>query len=162
MSKETTISEGSFVQGLFQVGLYKRTQGRIARQVTFVAMLAVFLIAAWRLYATIAGTPNGGWLYASLPAAVVDVLRHVPMMYVVPGIVAAVGLWLSYRTVNVPRFADFLIAVEAEMNKVTWPTRTHLIRNSAVVIVVMLVLAVVLYVFDMAWITIFKSINILK
>ena len=35
--------------------------------------------------------------------------------------VLAFGLWLGYRIVNVPQFADFLIAVEAEMNKVSWP-----------------------------------------
>ena len=34
----------------------------------------------------------------------------------------AAGLWASYRLVNVPAVADFLIAVEAEMNKVSWPT----------------------------------------
>ena len=33
-----------------------------------------------------------------------------------------------------PAFADFLIAVEAEMNKVSWPTRTELFRGSMVVI----------------------------
>ena len=32
--------------------------------------------------------------------------------------------------VNLPVFADFLIAVEAEMNKVSWPTRGELFRGS--------------------------------
>ena len=32
---------------------------------------------------------------------------------------------------NMPRFADFLIAVEAEMNKVSWPSKAELIRSSA-------------------------------
>ena len=40
-----------------------------------------------------------------------------------------VGVWLGYRLVNIPRFADFLIAVEAEMNKVSWPSRGELIRS---------------------------------
>ena len=37
-----------------------------------------------------------------------------------------------------PAFADFLIAVEAEMNKVSWPTRHELIRASMVVMLVMI------------------------
>ena len=44
-----------------------------------------------------------------------------------------------FRLVNLPKFADFLIAVEAEMNKVSWPTRTELFRSSVVVIVTILV-----------------------
>ena len=37
---------------MFQVGLYKRTQGRIARQVTFAALALVVLIGALRLSET--------------------------------------------------------------------------------------------------------------
>ncbi len=33
------------------------------------------------------------------------------------------ALWLAWRVVNVPSFADFLIATEAELNKVSWTTR---------------------------------------
>ncbi len=40
-----------------------------------------------------------------------------------------VGLWLCFRLVNMPRFADFLIAVEAEMNKVSWPTRPRVVSQ---------------------------------
>jgi hypothetical protein len=38
------------------------------------------------------------------------------------GLLLAAGLWSVYRLVNMPRFADFLIAVESEMAKVSWPT----------------------------------------
>ena len=54
---------------------------------------------------------------------------------------------MSYRVVNVPGFADFLIAVEAEMNKVSWPTRTELFRASMVVLILIFALAVVLFVY---------------
>jgi preprotein translocase subunit SecE len=63
--------------------------------------------------------------------------------------------------VNVPGFADFLIAVEAEMNKVSWPTRTELYRSSVVVLVTIFVLAVVLFVFDFFWGWVFKILGIL-
>ena len=58
---------------------------------------------------------------------------------------------MSYRVVNYPKFADFLIAVEAEMNKVSWPTRGELVRSSIVVIFVILVLAGLLYFYDLLW-----------
>jgi len=57
-------------------------------------------------------------------------------------------LWLGFRIVNLPSFADFLIAVEAEMNKVSWPSRTELIRASMVVIVLMFGLMAVLFTYD--------------
>jgi len=63
--------------------------------------------------------------------------------------------------VNVPGFADFLIAVEAEMNKVSWPTRAELYRSSVVVLVTIFVLAMVLFVFDFFWGWVFKILGIL-
>ncbi len=69
----------------------------------------------------------------------------------IAGLILAVGLWLSYRIVNYPKFADFLIAVEAEMNKVSWPTRGELVRSSIVVIFVILALAGLLYFYDLLW-----------
>ena len=53
----------------------------------------------------------------------------------------AVAGWICYRLVNFPGFADFLIAVEAEMNKVSWPTRTELFRASMVVLFLIFSLA---------------------
>ena len=68
--------------------------------------------------------------------------------YVVPLASLAVGLWLSFRIINIPRFADFLISVEAEMNKVQWPGRSELWRASVVVIVVIFFLAAMLFMYD--------------
>jgi preprotein translocase subunit SecE len=53
--------------------------------------------------------------------------------------------------VNLPKFADFLIAVEAEMTKVSWPTRAELIRGSVVVIVTLVFLAAMLTIYDLIW-----------
>jgi preprotein translocase subunit SecE len=72
------------------------------------------------------------------------------------------GMWVSFRVVNVPRFADFLIAVEAEMNKVSWPSKGELIRSSLVVIFVLFFLMAVLFGFDLVWGMLFEAIGILK
>ena len=61
------------------------------------------------------------------------------------------GLWLAFRAVNVPWIADFLIAVEAEMNKVSWPSRAEMFRSTIVVIVTIFGLAFVLFGYDLIW-----------
>jgi len=61
----------------------------------------------------------------------------------------------------VPAFADFLIAVEAEMNKVSWPSRRELMRGSAVVLLTIIFLAAILYLFDAVWRFIFQTLGIL-
>ena len=75
--------------------------------------------------------------------------------FALPGVLLLLGLWASYRVVNVPAFADFLIAVEAEMNKVSWPTRGELFRASMVVLIVIFALAIVLSGFDLFWTVLF-------
>ena len=70
---------------------------------------------------------------------------------VVPLVLLAAAGWVCYRLVNIPAFADFLIAVEAEMNKVSWPTRLELFRASMVVLFLIFSLAAVLFVYDLSW-----------
>ena len=65
--------------------------------------------------------------------------------------------WVSYRVVNLPSFADFLIAVEAEMNKVSWPTRGELFRASMVVLICIIFLAIILFGYDIFWQMIFRT-----
>lgn len=112
---------------MFNASRYKRSQGRIARQVTFAAIALAFAAGAWKLNSV----------------SVTDMGR-----YVFPMIILAVGCWIGFRIVNLPRFADFLISVEAEMNKVSWPSRSELWRASMVVIAVIFFLAGLLYVYD--------------
>ena len=82
--------------------------------------------------------------------------------YVVPLVLLVVGFWVSYRVVNYARFADFLIAVEAEMNKVSWPSRTELVRSSLVVIFVIFALAIILFGYDLFWKFLFRNLGILS
>src|SRR5207248_6166058 len=71
--------------------------------------------------------------------------------YTFPILFAGFSLWLAYRVVNFPAFADFLIATEAEMNKVSWTTRKRLVQDTVVVLVTMVLMAVFLFVVDVAW-----------
>lgn len=140
--KEKSTPVNAFFQELFRYNIYKRTQGRIARQVTFAAIAVCLVAGLWQLSNSMIGR-GPEWSFA-LPAGLL-----------------LVGLWITYRLVNVPGVADFLIAVEAEMNKVSWPTRNELYRSSVVVLVTIFVLAMILFVFDFFWGWVFKLVGIL-
>lgn len=144
MSKDRVASSSMWISELFQVRVYKRSQGRVTRQATFAALAVAVALGAWRFYAHFGPSFKAG------------------LAYLIAGGILLVGLWICYRVVNIPRFADFLIAVEAEMNKVSWPSRTELYRSSAVVIFVMLALAAMLFGFDLLWGFLFEWMGILK
>src|SRR5262249_485037 len=71
--------------------------------------------------------------------------------YTLPILLAALAIWLGWRVVNVPSFADFLIATEAELNKVSWTSRRRLIQDTIVVLVTVLLFTIFLFVVDVAW-----------
>jgi preprotein translocase subunit SecE len=115
------------IAGMFVASRYKRSQGKVARQLTFAAMALGVAVGAWNLNSISAD----------------DIGK-----YVIPLAVLSAGLWASFRIVNLPRFADFLISVEAEMNKVSWPSRPETWRASVVVIFVIFFLAALLFAYD--------------
>jgi preprotein translocase subunit SecE len=129
---------------LFHTAVYKPNQGRIVRQLTCLAIWVVIALGCWALYSTLRGAMESG-------------------SYLVPGIPAVLllaGAWFGFRVVNWPRFADFLIAVEAEMNKVTWPSKDELIRAAIVVIVTIFFLAIALFFFDIVWQQVFSFLGV--
>ena len=128
-------SVGALVQELFRFDLYKRSQGKIARQVTFAALAVIIVMAAWCMSDYYKGRVGSTWWSVAF----------------VPAVVLLAGLWISFRAVQLPSFADFLISVEAEMNKVSWPTWTELVRSSIVVILMIFFLAAILFFYDFAW-----------
>jgi len=131
MSASSSSGIAQILGELVQTGIYKGTQGRFTRQVTCIAIWVTFALGAWRLYSA------GG--------------LDLPYKYVVPAVVLFAGLWFGYRIVNYHPFADFLIAVEAEMRKVSWPSRTELVRSSLVVIIMIFGLTVILFSYDIIW-----------
>ena len=73
------------------------------------------------------------------------------VQFTVPLLLLAAALWLAWRIVNVPAFADFLIATEAEMNKVSWTTQRRLIQDTIVVLVTVVLMAFYLFAMDVVW-----------
>jgi preprotein translocase subunit SecE len=135
----------AIIRELFQLSVYKRAQGVIARQLTGAAVALGFLIGGTQLYFWLRVNTQSAWLVYGLPIVII-----------------VLGLWSSYRLVNVPKFADFLIAVEAEMRSVWWPSWAETVRSASVVIFVMFFLAAILFVFDFVWKLVFQSLGLLK
>ncbi len=101
------------------------------------------------------------WLYLTI------VPRFAPReteIYYSAGIATAVivifGL-LIYWLLNKPRIVDFMIAVEAEMRKVNWPTKKEIIGSTWVVICGTLLIAALLFVIDIGFTKFFMMIDIL-
>ena len=143
MANESSTGAGMF-QEFFRFGFYKRSQGRIARQATFGALAVIVALGAWRLtqylsgYISDVGVNNPEW----------PIWKQNLIHFGVPLGVLAIGLWASFRVVQMPSFADFLISVEGEMNKVSWPSRSELFRASLVVMLVIFFLAGLLFAYD--------------
>lgn len=138
-------SEASLTGTLMSFGFYKRNHGRITRQLTSFAIAGIILLGAWTMSQTMIAQGYKRQLAVGLPA-----------------VLAALGTWFAFRVVQWPRFGDFLISVEAEMDKVTWASRAELQRATAVVIVTMVFIGVVLLAYDIFWAWLFTAIGVLK
>jgi preprotein translocase SecE subunit len=73
------------------------------------------------------------------------------VQYTVPLLLLVLSLWLAWRVVNMPAFADFLIATEAELNKVSWTTQRRLVQDTVVVLTTVVLMAAFLFLMDQAW-----------
>ncbi len=132
---------------LFRVRRYKASQGKLVRKLTMIAVWVVFAGGAYRF---------SQMAFESLP-----VLNSPSVLYSLAGLLVLFGLWFGYRLINWPTFADFLVAVEAEMIKVSWPSKAELYSSTVVVLVVFFLLVAMIFVFDMAWIQIFRYIKVM-
>ena len=121
-----------FRSTLLSAAWHKPGQGRWARGLTFGAIAAIALYGGfeWWKYFSAAGSVN---------------------RIVFPLVVVAAVLWIAYRLVNYPRFADFLITTEAEMNKVSWPSWRDVKTATFVVLALAGLLAAFLFGVDWMW-----------
>lgn len=128
----------------FSVNLYKKNQGRLARQLVAGAGALAVCLLSWSMSQT---------LLADVDSTV---------RIVISAVFAVAGLWAVYRIVNYPQFAEFLIEVQHEMAKVSWPSWPNLQRSTAVVLFTMALLSVVLFCYDVVWHWVLKVIRVLQ
>ncbi len=136
-------------QGWFSTASYKRTLGLRARRLT---ILGILLVGGSGVYSlTFAGTLPENWTLA-LPFEDPNSVTVLPdARFVIPGLLVALTIWFAWRMVNVPSFAEFLIATEAEMNKVSWTPKKRLGQDTVVVLTTTLILTLFLLVVDLFW-----------
>ena len=135
---------------LFRVALYKSRQGRLVRRATFVCFAVLCGFGSFALAGQLQGVMADNPKYAQY------------VRVGVPLTVWAVFCWISFRAVNIPKFADFLISVEAELERVVWPGRQQVIQATIVVLIVMFSLGIFLTVADLIWKWLFKQIGFIE
>lgn len=157
--------------GFFSTTSFKRSQGQRVRRFTIIGLLLVFLTGVWALM-THSWLPTntivrlatgeevssrlGDWVMGA--TLVPNPLHRVggftlltDLNYTIPLVLVIASLWFAWRIVNYPVFADFLIATEAELNKVSWSSRKALIRDTIVVLTSLILITVFLFVIDVFW-----------
>lgn len=134
----------SLLPELLRFSVYKPNQGRLVRQFTFfgIAVLAAFGCI------TLANGPLG--------------VMTKPIQVGVPLAIWIVSTWVAFRAVNIPRFADFLVSVESELEKVSWPVRQEVSQATVVVLITMFSLGAFLFVVDIVWQRLFSMIGFLE
>jgi preprotein translocase SecE subunit len=144
-------------QGWFHGKGYKRSLGQKVRRLTILGILLVggsgvyslmfqgLLPESWTItlpFTQVEGAPAGTHkTFTLLPDA----------RYTIPALLMGLTLWVAYRAVNMPTFAEFLIATEAEMNKVSWSSRKKLVQDTIVVLITTALMALFLLVVDLFW-----------
>ena len=153
-------------QGWFHATAYKGNQGVRVRRGTIMGSLMVgacgiFTLVTHGFFGRERPDGNGNLLandwFWTVPFATTNTqMLYVPLMYkvhlILPVLFCIVLIWFAWRLVNVPVFADFLIATEAEMNKVSWTTRKRLVKDTIVVLVTVFLFTGFLFVVDVIWI----------
>jgi preprotein translocase subunit SecE len=132
-----------FFLNLGQTGLFKPMQGWYARLYTALGLGVIAAAGVWHVYES-SMDYNPYWRLG-IPAAL------------------ALGFgWLIFRIVHFQPFAEFLIATEAEMNKVSWTSKEDLYRATTVVLATVVLMAVFLFVVDWLWLFILRNIDVLQ
>ena len=122
--------------------IYKSGQGYNTRMWSGVGALTILVAGCFVLYRELTVVENI-WIQALVPVAL-----------------CAAGGLLLYWMMNLPKVADFLIASEGEVKKVSWSSRSELVASTTVVLVVVIILATMImitdYIFGLLFTQVFK------
>ncbi len=149
--------------GWFTGAPYKKSIAQKIRRITMAAIILTVGLGIWYYYIR----PGIGSLSENTKWDIPFVDTHWLIIFraaalTVPVLLLVFAIWFSYRLVNNPTFAEFLINTEAELAKVTWTTRKRLIRDTGVVLVTVLILAGFLYFLDILWTFVLTLIGVLR
>ena len=133
-----------FAANLVSAELYKPRQGWYARLYTGLGLGVVVVLGLYRVFGALADSTSTVTAYA-VPTAL--------------GV--AIG-WVIFRVLQYPPFVEFLIATEAEMNKVSWTSKDDLYRATSVVLVTVTLMAVYLFAVDWVWSALLQWLHVLR
>lgn len=122
--------------------LYKRGQGYNTRLWSGLVAFVVVVMGCYRLYQKL---------------RVYDMILLETLLPT--GVCVFFGLFI-YWLVNKPTVADFMIAAEGELKKVSWSSRREIVVSTFIVICVVAVLAVLLMVTDFGFQLLFRWIGL--
>jgi preprotein translocase subunit SecE len=120
--------------------IYKRGQGKYTRLCSAFAAATIVALGCMQLYKKLQATDLGIWIVTMVPAGLFVTL-------------SALIFWL----VNKPSVADFMIAAEGEVKKVSWSSRKEIAVSTFIVIVVVIIMAVLLGTTDVIFFKIFND-----
>ncbi len=126
--------------------IYKKKQGKHTRLATFMSVMFIGAVGAYEL-----STALAAW----------DATNIAYVRYGVPVLAAGLLAWLMFWIVNRPKTADFLIATEGEMKKVSWSSRKEVIGSTKVVMITTFILAVLLLAVDLVFQLAFQTIGVM-
>lgn len=135
---------GPFLANLVRADRYKPSQGKLARLWTAIGLGTIAAAGLFQAY---------NYYFSEL--AIIP-------QYLTPTLIGIALAWLIWRIVEYPPFGDFLIATEAEMNKVSWTSKADLIRATIVVLVTVVLLSLFLFGVDFLWVVLLKFIGVLQ
>lgn len=118
--------------------IYKRGQGKYTRLCTAFAIAIIAGLGCLQLYKKLQAGDIGLWVETMVPVGLFVILA-----------------FLTFWLVNKPSLADFLIAAEGEMKKVSWSSRQEIAVSTFIVIVVVVVMAILLGTTDLGFRTLF-------
>ena len=121
--------------------IYRKTQGRWTRLGTVVGAGILIVIGAWYTWSEL---PSGLRLFRAI----------------IPLILMLACFYVLLRVVNSKRPADFMIATEGEMKKVSWSSKKEIIGSTKVVIVTLLLMGLILFLVDLFFKILMKSIGV--
>jgi len=127
------VQRETLLESMLSTGIYQWKQGKVLRRCTAGAIVLACVLASQALYHSV--LYDLGSTVANSVLVVINVI----------------GAWVAFRAINYPVFADFLIDVESEMSKVTWPSWAELQRATVVVLATMFIFAMLLFGYDIAW-----------
>jgi len=128
--------------------VYKPGLGKYTRLYSAVALAMVAGLGCWRLYTILADV--------SVPGLSKQTSFLISRL--VPAALFAILAFLVYWLLNRPVVADFLIAAEGEMKKVSWSSRKEITVSTIIVIVVVIMLAVLIGLTDLIFSVFFSAI----